>query len=73
MGERALTGPRQHQNQPDGDGRGLDLGSTEARQAHSEAVCFLICVFICFLFPFQWLLDAGEDSCRICKVLHRYC
>lgn len=30
--------------------------------------------FFIFIFPpLQWLPDAGEDSCRICKMLHRYC
>lgn len=29
--------------------------------------------FVFIFSPLQWLLDTGEDSCRICKVLHCYC
>lgn len=47
-----------------GTGAGCPLSCTE-EQAN-------VLLFFFFLL-LQWLLDAGEDSCRICKMLHRYC
>jgi len=47
-----------------GTGAGCPLSCTE------EQANVLLFFFFVLL---QWLLDTGEDSCRICKMLHCYC